>query len=237
MKKISILSVLAAFVLTAGAQKTINDPNAEVRSVGSFHAIRVSSGIDLYLSQGDEAVAVSAKDAATTKQIKVEVEDGVLKIGFDWKDRIVFNSGKQLKAYVSYKTLDMLSASGGSDVLVDGTIKASNLNLNLSGGSDFKGRIDAQTLRIDASGGSDVTISGSTGTAKIDASGGSDVHGYELVADSCVADASGGSDIHVTVNKDLRAEASGGSDVYYKGNATSINVNKSGGGSVKKTGR
>ncbi|MDB5251258.1 MAG: hypothetical protein JWP27_427 [Flaviaesturariibacter sp.] len=236
MKKLSLLVLLSAFAFAAGAQKTINDPNAEVRAVGSFHAIRVSSGIDLYLSQGDEAVAVSAKDAATTKQIKVEVENGVLKIGFDWKDRMVFSNGKQLKAYVSYKQIDLLSASGGSDVMVDGTVKAPNLTINLSGGSDFKGRVESQTLRIDASGGSDLNIAGTTGSVKIDASGGSDVHGYDLVADSCSADASGGSDIHVTVNKDLRAEASGGSDVFYKGSATSINVSKSGGGSVKKTG-
>ena len=62
-------SSLLAFV--ANAQKTINDPNAEVRVVqGSFRAIQVDGGIDLYLSQGDEAVAVSARDAETRGRIR-----------------------------------------------------------------------------------------------------------------------------------------------------------------------
>ncbi|MCW3073006.1 MAG: hypothetical protein JWP69_75 [Flaviaesturariibacter sp.] len=237
MKKLLLLQLLAGSLLTVSAQKTIHDPNAEVRTVGSFHAIRVSSGIDLYLSEGVEAVAVSGKDAATVKEIKVEVENGVLKIGFDWKEKMIFTNSKQLKAYVSYKTLDALNASGGSDVFVDGSIKAKDLVLNISGGSDFKGKVETQSLKVNASGGSDVDISGSTGSLKIDASGGSDFNGYNLIADNCNADASGGSDIHVTVNRELKADASGGSDVLYRGNASTVNTNKSGGGSIRKTGK
>ncbi len=63
MNKIFFSCLLAGAALSVTAQKTINDPNAEVRSVKGFHAIKVSGGIDLYLSQGEEALAVSAKDA------------------------------------------------------------------------------------------------------------------------------------------------------------------------------
>jgi hypothetical protein len=237
MKKLLFLPFLLLIAFAGSAQKTINDPNAQVRKVGSFHAIRVSSGIDLYLSQGDEAVAVSAKDAQTASEIKVEVDNGVLKIGYDWKEKMIFTNSKQLKAYVSYKVLDMLSASGGSDILVDGAIKSREFVLNVSGGSDFKGKVETQVLRISASGGSDVDISGSTGSVKVDASGGSDFNGYNLTAETCVADASGGSDIHITVSKELKADASGGSDVLYRGSASDVSINKSGGGSVRKTGK
>ena len=239
MKKLFILPLLLLIAFVGNAQKTINDPNAQVRTVGSFHSIKVSGGIDLYLSSGAEAVAVSAREVEFRDRIKVEVENGVLKIGYEWKDMkgMVWSNNKGLKAYVSYKTLNLLSASGGSDVQVDGAIKTQDLVLNVSGGSDFKGAVETQTLRINASGGSDVNVSGKTSSVKIDASGGSDFNGYSLEADTCVADASGGSDIHITVNKELKADASGGSDVLYRGSASNINSNKSGGGSVKKTGR
>ena len=55
--------LLAILAFTAGAQKVVNDPNAEKREVKGFHAIEVGGGIDLYLSQGNEAVAVSASEA------------------------------------------------------------------------------------------------------------------------------------------------------------------------------
>ena len=235
MKKIFSLFLSSILVLAACGQKTINDANAEVRTLnGSFHAIEVSGGIDLYLSSGDEAVAVSAKDESTRARIRTEVKDGVLKIWYEWKDglKISVNVNNRLRAYVSYKNLDRLSASGGSDVIVDGTIKSNSLSLNASGGSDFKGRVEVSDLKIGASGGSDINISGSTQKLKIDASGGSDVDGYDLVSDECVVDASGGSDISITVNKELSAEASGASDVHWKGSATLKKSNASGAGSV-----
>ena len=234
MKKIiSLLSTV--LIVTAGfAQKTIHDPNIEVRSASGFHAIEVSSGIDLYLSYGDEAVAVSAKDVDARNRMKTEVKNGVLKIWFDWKDGFKFPKGnKALKAYVSYKTLERLEASGGSDIHVDGTIKSSQLELEISGGSDFDGKVDIGTkLSISASGGSDVNISGSATNIRIDASGGSDFDGYNLVTDTCDVEASGGSDINITVNKELTAEASGASDVSWKGSATVKKVKASGAGSV-----
>lgn len=239
MKKLLFSAAAAVSMLAANAQKTIHDANAEVRSVGSFHAVKVSGGIDLYLSSGDEAVAVSAKDVDFRNRIKTEVKNGVLNIYYEWKDmkNVVWGNNKALKAYVSYKTLDLIGASGGSDVIVDGSVTASNLAISLSGGSDFKGKVEAQTLRVDASGGSDVDIAGSAGNIKVDVSGGSDFNGYDLIAETCNADASGGSDVHITVNKELRADASGGSDVFYRGNASTVNSTKSGGGSVKKTGK
>jgi len=49
----------------------VYDANAEVRNVGSFSKIKVSSAITLYLSQGKEqAVAVSAGDKEYTPRIK-----------------------------------------------------------------------------------------------------------------------------------------------------------------------
>ena len=237
MKKILSLLVLTAVITTVSAQKTINDANAQKRNASGFHAIEVSGGIDLYLSQGDESVAVSASKDEYRDKIITEVKNGVLKIWFDWKSNLKIDwSNRKLKAYVSFKNLDGLEASGGSDVIVDGTIKAPKLDMEISGGSDFKGKVESDDLKINASGGSDVNISGKSAKLTIDASGGSDFSGYDFAADICNVEASGGSDVHVTVNKELTANASGGSDVYYKGSGM-IRDLKTGGGSIKKVGK
>ena len=234
MKKLLSLLLFAFLVSAIQAQKTVNDANAEKRNASGYHAIEVGGGIDLYLSQGDEAVAVSASTTENRERIKTTVENGVLKIWFEWKSNIRLDMGnRKLKAYVSFKNLDRLHASGGSDVNVDGTLKISKLDLDVSGGSDFSGNVDLGDLAVEASGGSDIKISGKADRLSVDASGGSDFSGYSLSVDICNVEASGGSDIYITVNKELSAKASGGSDVYYKGSGLIRDI-KTSGSSIKK---
>ena len=237
MKKFLLVLVTAACVMGAQAQKTFNDPNAEVRNVSGFHAVKVSSAIDLYLTQsGSETVAVSAADVKYRDRIRTTVEDGVLRIWFDndgWK----WNTGnKKLKAYVSVREIDKLVASGACDVFVDGVLKANSLNINLSGASDLKATVEANTLTIDQSGASDANISGRAGTLKIEVSGASTFKAFDLSTENCLARASGASDIRITVTKELNARASGASSIQYKGDGVIREMHSSGASSVNKRG-
>jgi hypothetical protein len=237
MKKISITFLAAFFAMGAISQKTINDPNVEKRQVPSFTGIEIGGGIDLYLSQGEETVAVSASEAKYRDKIRTEVKNGVLHIWFDANSNFhVEWSNRKLKAYVSFKNLDQLEGSGGSDIKVEGTITVSKLSLHVSGGSDFNGKVNINELKVDASGGSDVNIAGTAKDLTVDASGGSDFKGYELITDNSTVDASGGSDIYITVNKELNATSSGGSDIHYKGNGLIRNINGSS-SNIKKVGK
>ena len=236
MKNTLFLTLLTFTGLLSFAQdgKVINDKNAQKRNVSGFHGIRISSGIDLYLSQGnEEAVAVSASDPDTRDRIITEVQNGILLIhmenhGLHWRDW----NHRHLKAYVSCKVIDQLNASGGSDVYIQDAVHADRLRMELSGGSDFRGRMTVTDLSITQSGGSDTYVSGSAGSLRIHTSGGSDYHGYDLAADNCEVDASGGSDAYLTVNKELTAHASGGSDVHYKGSGVLRDSHASGSGSI-----
>jgi hypothetical protein len=238
MKNTLLLTLFAFAGLLSFAQpqdgKVINDRNAQKRNVQGFQGIQISSGIDLYLSQGsEEAVAVSAADLETRDRIITEVENGVLHIymenhGFHWGDW----THRHLKAYVSCKVLDQLTASGGSDVYIQDAIHADRLKMHLSGGSDLRGKMTIGDLSITQSGGSDAFISGSAGTLYVHTSGGSDFHGYELSADNCQVEASGGSDAYLTVNKELTAHTSGGSDIHSKGNGVIRESSHSGGGGI-----
>jgi hypothetical protein len=236
MKNALLITLFACTILPAFAQdgKVINDKNAQKRNVQGFHGIHISSGIDLYLSQGnEEAVAVSATDPETRDRIVTEVHDGELHIfmenhGFHWGDW----NHRHLKAYVSCKVLDELTASGGSDVYLQDAIHGDRLRMNLSGGSDLRGKMTVGELTITQSGGSDSYVSGTAATLYVHTSGGSDYHGYDLAADDGHVEASGGSDAYLTVNKGLTVHASGGSDVHYKGNAVVRESHTSGGGSL-----
>ncbi len=225
--------LFSALCSGAKAQKTINDPNVALRTVGAYHSIEVAGGIDLYLSKGEAAVAVSAKDAETRDHIRTEVKDGVLKIYYDVKEgiKLGFNQ-KMLRAYVSSPTLRELSVIGGSNAVIDGTLKSDELTIKLIGGSDLHGDVDAGKLKIELVGGSDLSISGKAGQLDIEATGGCDMNGNDLFAEICVVKAVGGCDISVTVNKEISAEAIGGSDVNWKGPASVIKSKTAGAGKV-----
>ena len=236
MKKIFALAVLAVAVLTAKAQNdVVIDPNAEVRTLGgSFHSIRISGGMDLYLSQSStESLAVSASEDRFKAGIKTVVENGVLRISYEG-DKMWGVKNRKLKVYLSFHDLDKLDASGATDVYVAGTIAVPSLDMVLSGACDFKGAVKVDKLTMDLSGASDVKISGSATNVKIESSGASDVKGFDLVSEFCTAKASGASDINITINKELNAYASGASDIYFKGSGLIRDLHNSGASNVSR---
>jgi hypothetical protein len=236
MSKVLAFFVGCLLVLTVRAQETvIQDPNAQLRPVKGFHGIRVSSAINLYLSQGqEEKVVVSAKDIKMRERIITEVVDGILVIRLEgsWK-WWNFSNNSKLKAYVSYTMLDEITASGASKVYVDGVIAGDKLTLNLSGASDFKGAMKVNQLSVDQSGASDSHLTGQVaGLATIRLSGASEVKGYDLVVETCSAHATGASDVQITVNKELEADCSGASGVYYRGSGVLRESHSSGASNV-----
>jgi hypothetical protein len=236
MKKL-LFSLITFLALPAFAQdNTINEANATKRSLsGSFTGISVSSGIDLYLSQGnEESLAVSASEQKYLDRLITEVVNGTLKIYFDNKGVTWKSGNKKLKAYVSFKTLQRLNVSSGSDAVVNGNINADDFDLDVSSGADFKGAITAKTLSVDVSSGASINISGKSDKLKVDVSSGADFKGYDLVTDYCDASASSGAGVHVTINKELNAKASSGGDIKYKGTALIRDIKTSSGGSVKR---
>jgi hypothetical protein len=230
-----LLILLTSMSLFASAQKTINDPNVEVRAVSGFHSIHVSSAIDLYLTQSaQETVAISAKDKEDVANIRTEVENGVLKIFFDRKDKW-WPKNRKLRAYVSVVSLKELRAGGASDVDIQGTISVEQLNLHLSGASDLTGKlVVTNLLNIHLSGASDAKISGSSREMKIDASGASDLKAYDFRTMMCDVEASGASTINISVEKEMTAKASGASTVNYKGEAVIRDIRTSGASNITR---
>lgn len=239
MKSIFLAMVLVFGLLNAQAQNEKNiviDANAEARSVSGFTAIEVSGSIDLFLSQGtEEGVAISASTDEIKQRIKTEIKGTTLHIYFDGKGLNWKNWGNhRMKAYVTFKTLSKIEASGACNVKAIESIKQTELKIEMSGASDFTGDITVQKLRIDASGASNIKISGSAGEANVDASGACTIRAYDLKTDMCKINASGGSNVRITVNKELNAQASGGSTVFFKGTGLIRDISSSGGASVKR---
>lgn len=238
MKKIFLCFVTLISLSVFAQEKTvISDANAQKRVLSeSFTGISVSDGVDLYLTQGgEESVAVSASDEKYLERFKTAVEDGVLKIYYDTKGiKWSANERRKLKAYVSFRALQKLHASGGADVRMQGSLDVENLDMKFTSGSAFNGKLKAKALTVDQSSGSAVNISGSADKIDVGVSSGAVFKGYDLTADYCTAKASSGGGVRITINKELSAKANSGGGVKYKGNAIIKEIDINSGGSVKK---
>ena len=259
MKK--ILSFLLLIIgLNVSAQKSglIYDAHAQKRSVPAFDAIKVSSAIDLYLTQSNvNEVAVSASENDIRDQIVTEVVGGtlIIRLGesgnwFSWKKWGNYNT----KAYVSIKEINALSAAGASNVHIVGTIESPKLRLKMSGASDlknanfnvgslfmevsgasnFKANTQASNITIDCSGASDVTLTGSADDLAVECSGASNAKLSGLNVKGAVVKSSGASDVSLNASQLLKLSATGASSIHYTGEAKITEFNSSGASTIKR---
>jgi hypothetical protein len=228
-KTLLFIMVIVLYVLPAHSQQTKNI------SLANFQNVTVASGIDLYLTQGStEGVKLVAHEDLIN-DVVIQKEGNSLTVKY--KNNISWGrmmKGQSIKVYVTCKNISAITASGGSDVYGQNTLKTNTLNITASGGSDVKLSIATQNLELRTSGGSDVELKGTATNMSATASGGSDIDALELIVDYAKVTASGGSDANVNVSKGLEASASGGSDVSYKGNASVNKTSSSKSGDVKK---
>ena len=204
----------AAFLFIIASSYMAKAQESKSYTVKNFNSIGISSGIDLYLTQGGSEAVTIKSDEKTLEDIVVEQKGNSINIKF--KDGISWSGmlkNRTIKAYVNYKTLTALAASGGSDVFTQNQLKTDKLAISSSGGSDLKLTVVCNDITIQSSGGSDIDA-------------------YEFVTDYAKGQASGGSDVSIYVNKGLEASASGGGDVSYKGNASLKKTSSSKSGDV-----
>ncbi len=223
------LILIAAVILSLPAtyaKKHKNKENLkkETRDVDAFSSISVSSGIDVYLTQGNETSVVVEANKKHMDNIVTEVRDNRLIIKIN---RNITMRYRSINVYVTTPNIDYISASGGSDVYGESVLKTERLKLSGSGGADFRLKIDAKEFVCDISGGSDIYVTGEAYDASFHASGGADINAYDLKTKNANVNTSGGSDAKIYVTETASFNASGGSDIYYKGNPKKKSISKS----------
>lgn len=237
MKKIFVVVLLFnSFWVSAQQTKVYNDPNAKTRVItGAFTKISVSSGIELYLTQGNEtSMAISVSDDKYEPRFKTEVENGVLKLYYDNKG-ITWKNDKhaKLKAYLSCSSLDAITGSAGAQLIIANEFGFNNLLISFSSGATFSGKLQAKSVTASISSGAEISATGVASKLTVSASSGAAFKGFDLMTEYCTASANSGASVRVVVEKELTASANSGGDIKYRGKAVITKVNVNSGGSVK----
>ncbi|MEO6582909.1 MAG: head GIN domain-containing protein [Ferruginibacter sp.] len=237
--KVLLITLLLVISAESFAQKNteVNDANVVKRTLNaSFDAISITDGVSLYLTQGnEESLAVSFSDSKYETRFKTIVDNGTLRIYFDndglnWND----NRRRKLKAYVSFKTLSNLSASGGAEVVFNETLILKQVSFKFTSGSLLTGKIKADKMEIAQNSGSQMNLAGNVSDLSIEAGSGAVFSGYGLNADHCSAKASSGASVRISVKQELDAKANSGGAIHYKGEGSIKDINVNSGGVVKR---
>jgi Putative auto-transporter adhesin, head GIN domain len=195
-----------------------------------FNQIKVSRGLDVYITQGDAVNLKVQADENLQDIIITKVENNVLRIYAD--ENINYAASK--KVMLTFKNIEKITATSGSDVYATNTITTEDLELNTTSGSDMEITVNANTIDCNSSSGSDLRISGKTEKLFAEASSGSDINAGELMATSGEVRATSGADITVNTSKELYAKASSGGDIKYYGNPEKVSAKDGTSGSIRK---
>jgi hypothetical protein len=196
---------------------------------GDFNEIKVSNGLDVYLTQDtNESLSIQA-DENLHDIIITSVENNVLSI-YTTEN---INYAASRKVMVSFSDISKIKATSGSDVYSTNTIKAEALELSTTSGSDMELEIEVASLSCDASSGSDLKLSGTADYLVAEASSGSDIKAGNLITKTSNVSASSGADITVNATKELIAKSGSGGDVKYYGKPEKVEKNDSTSGSIK----
>ncbi|MFM7329298.1 MAG: head GIN domain-containing protein [Bacteroidota bacterium] len=220
--------LIAIFVISwqvSGAQKT------EVRSLDTFRAIRVTSGIEVKLIKGDRPSARVEASGISLSEVITEVQGNTLKIGFR---SIRLDGRNDVHVQVTYTDLDRITALAAASVISNDVLEAEALELSASAAASIEVEVKTRRLSADATTASAIILSGTAGEVHMDATTSSTIDAYHLETDNVSANASTASDIRVTVRKEIKAEASTAGSIRYKGDPARSNTAATTAGSIRK---
>jgi citrate lyase gamma subunit len=200
------------------------------RKTDSFTGIKVSSGIDVYLKQGNnEAVSVEA-DENLHEYILTEVRNGVLNVYSEYNIR----DAQRKRVYVTIKEVNSINTTSAGDVYGEGPINADKLELSASSAGDIKLEVNAKNIDVDISSSGDISLNGETDMLRADLSSAGDLKAYDIKSREADISVSSAGDADVNVSERIVARASSAGDINYRGDPKYVDAHSSSAGGIHK---
>jgi hypothetical protein len=235
--KISLITLvclsLIASCINGQIQKSVRG-NGDVvkkdRNVESFEGIKVSSGVSVYLRQGDkESVTVEA-DENLHEYIITEVKGGILHV---YSDAIIRNAEKE-RVYVTMKEIHSLKTSSAGDIIGEAPLKCDDVEIAVSSAGNIKLDITAKNVEVDISSSGNVRLTGEAEKLNADLSSAGDLEAYEFKVKEADVTVSSAGDAKVYASERIHARASSAGDITYKGDPKYVDAHSSSAGGIHR---
>ena len=233
-----LLTALMVLFFTACREITMSTRSVEgnknvvtrERTAGNFSAIKVSAGIDVYLSQGDRQAITVEADENLHDYIMTEVRDDVLHVYTD----VNIRDAEMKRVYVALQEVTYIETSSAGDVIGETPVNSDELRLSASSAGNITLEVHAKTVNADISSSGDIILSGDADILRADVSSAGDLKAFDLrVREAGVLTSSAGS-AEINVSEKLTAKASSAGDINYIGDARIIDAYSSSAGGVHK---
>ena len=173
----------------------------------AFDEISLIGPIDLRIKQGPELSLDVDAEPEIFSALTYEVKNGMLEIGF--KDNVsCFETDYGVWVNVTLPNITAIYQSGVSEIISDGDLNITQLELNISGTAD-------------------VSLSGQVENQFIESSGIINAKNFDFLSKNTRLEISGTADIELSCSVDLHIEVDGLAKISYKGTPT-ISENVSG---------
>jgi uncharacterized protein YxeA len=228
---LTILSITAC--VNGQFRKTVYGNNKVVtkeRKTESFSELRVSSGIDVYLKQGDNVSISVEADENLHEYILTEVKGSTLNVYTD----VNIHEAERKRVYVTMKEISSLSTSSAGDLIGETPVRVDNLELSASSAGDIKLEVYAKELQINISSSGDITVNGEADILEADLSSAGDLNAFNLKVREADISASSAGDADINVAEKITARASSAGDINYMGNPKYVDAHSSSAGGVHK---
>jgi hypothetical protein len=200
------------------------------RKTDSFTGVKVSSGIDVYLRQGDNETVVVEADENLHEYILTEVHGGVLNVYSEYNIR----DAERKRVYVTMKEIHSVRTTSAGDVLGESPVNSEKLELSASSAGDIKLEVHARTVNIDISSSGDMTLTGETDLLRADLSSAGNLNAYDLKSREADISVSSAGDADINVSERITARASSAGDINYKGYPKYVDAHSSSAGGIHK---
>jgi hypothetical protein len=232
-----VMGIVACLLISACADGQIRrtvtgDHNVvkEERTTDSFTGIRVSTGIDVFLKQGDKMSLTVEADENLHEYIITEVKNGTLNIYADANIR----AAERKRVYVTMKEITSISTTSAGDVIGETPIKTDKLRLSASSAGDIKLEVYAKSVDVGVSSSGDITMTGEAETLDADLSSAGDLNAYNFKVREADVSVSSAGDADIYVTEKLIARASSAGDINYKGDPKYIDAHSSSAGGIHR---
>ncbi|TSD64066.1 DUF2807 domain-containing protein [Inquilinus sp. KBS0705] len=230
MKKYTlVIAVLACTLMLSVSSRA----QTVTRNVSGYTGVESNGPFNVTVTiDGTESIKLDV-DADALDDIKTEVENGVLKVGFKngWKNH---RNLKHANIYITAKSLNYLANGGSGSTVLTGMLTGDNAKVSVSGSGNLKCAVTSQSLDLHVSGSGGLDVKGSTGQADVSVSGSGSINGRQLKTETVSARISGSGEVVLIANKSVSGRISGSGSLQYSGNATIGESHTSGSGRISK---
>jgi hypothetical protein len=202
----------------------------KVRQTPPFDGLRVSTGIDVYLKQGDNISVEVETDENLHEYINTNVKNGILHVYTDLNIR----RATVKKVYISMKDITSLHSGSAGDITGETPVRTDNIEIGASSAGDIKLEVYARSVSVNISSSGDVTLKGECENLFARLSSAGNLNAFDLRAKEAEVNASSAGDADISVSKRLRARASSAGNIIYQGNPAILDSHSSSAGTIRR---